>query len=446
MHQVRDRQRVGKGVVLVLVALVVKVGAYHDAVVCGCRVPEQIQLKLVSDLKNVRCQKVQLHIPKATMDKFFSAQAIHPRTSKRTGVLIGRGPRVADRLGQKRPNGVGEEHQAANGVQLATFSEGLIDGGLQHGHGLALRRRSAAASASAAAAGAERRPRAGTERTTFSPALADTLLRLSGGWMMPEVDLLDLAETETNVVGIEEGPLGAEAQQLLPTELPPLRKLARSSSFNIALALDGRCFVWGGTGVLAAGAANRITTRPRLLLPPGEVAVDVAVGEGHAMILTERGRVWTFGWRHRSALGRGPRPVTAGGVATLVPGLERVVQIGAGATFSLCVDVHGSLWLFGEGPCIIGCFDDPLAVQEPRRVPASVFGGRRVLSAACGEGHVLVLTAWDPCCRLPQPGTWFSIPSRDRGEVATSEASEGAAQAPADDIKDTLSGCVHGST
>jgi alpha-tubulin suppressor-like RCC1 family protein len=163
-------------------------------------------------------------------------------------------------------------------------------------------------------------------------------------------------------------------------------------------------------GLMTSGSGNgKLGEEPKSMLPPDEIAVDIAAGEGHVVILTECGRVWTFGWRPFSALGRhvGPNAESAL-VAAPVPGLKRAVQVDAGASFTMVVDAAGALWLFGEGPCMIGCFGDPHAVYEPRRVPANTFGSRRVLAAACGEGHVLVLTAYDPCCRVPQPGAWFN--------------------------------------
>eukprot|EP00747_Dinoflagellata_sp_TGD_P022339 gnl/TRDRNA2_/TRDRNA2_129044_c0_seq1.p1 gnl/TRDRNA2_/TRDRNA2_129044_c0~~gnl/TRDRNA2_/TRDRNA2_129044_c0_seq1.p1 ORF type:complete len:174 (-),score=15.04 gnl/TRDRNA2_/TRDRNA2_129044_c0_seq1:39-497(-) len=80
------------------------------------------------------------------------------------------------------------------------------------------------------------------------------------------------------------------------------------------------------------------------------------------------------------------------------------------------------MWMFGEGPCISGAFDDPRAVFEPQAVPRSMFGGRRVLSAACGEGHLLALTAWDPRRCLPQPGTWFARSSTSRLEMEADDS------------------------
>merc|ERR1740121_2862077 len=58
--------------------------------------------------------------------------------------------------------------------------------------------------------------------------------------------------------------------------------------------------------------------------------------------------------------------------------------------------------MFGEGPCVTGAFNDsPSPVCEPRRVPRETFGGRRVLAAACGDGHVVALRPGTPtaaCC------------------------------------------------
>jgi len=192
--------------------------------------------------------------------------------------------------------------------------------------------------------------------------------------------------------------------------LPPLKKVARGFCFNVALATDGRVFVWRHSALFPAGTTDRVPKDPYLALPPGEAAVDVAVGEGHIVVLARSGQVWTLGWQQRSAIGRGPRlSQSCAAAAAPVPGLEGVVQIGAGSTYSLCVDDEGAVWMFGEGPCVAGAFGgDPVPVCEPRRVPCEAFGGRRVLAAACGDGHVVALTAWDPHRCLLQPGAWYA--------------------------------------
>lgn len=216
----------------------------------------------------------------------------------------------------------------------------------------------------------------------------------AGGWAAHEARLPErIAEAE-------------EAAQRR-SELPPLRKVARGFCFNVALSHDGRVYVWRHSGLFPTGATERVPREPYLALPPGEVVVDIAVGEGHVVALTEHGRVWTFGWQQRSALGRGSRlSLACAGAPARVAGLEGIVQVGAGSTYSLCLDADGSVWMFGEGPCVAGAFGDPAAIYEPRRVPAAVFGGRRVLAAACGDGHVLVLAAWDPHRCLLQAGAW----------------------------------------
>lgn len=237
----------------------------------------------------------------------------------------------------------------------------------------------------------------------LSATSSATLLRLrggqtvcTGGWTAQEAQL---PERITEAM---------EARRRAP-RLPALRKITRGFCFNVALSRDGRVFIWRHSGLVPTGIIDTVPLEPTSILPGGDLAADIAVGEGHVLVLTEAGRVWSFGWRQLSALGRGARLTTAAAIVpSPISGLERVVQIAAGATYSLCVDVEGSLWLFGEGPCITGCFNNPTAVNEPRRVPACVFGGRCVLAAACGDGHVLALTAWDPCRRLLQPGAWFA--------------------------------------
>mmetsp|Transcript_65018 Transcript_65018/g.121109 ORF Transcript_65018/g.121109 Transcript_65018/m.121109 type:complete len:354 (-) Transcript_65018:137-1198(-) len=197
--------------------------------------------------------------------------------------------------------------------------------------------------------------------------------------------------------------------RFLPPGLPPMQKICKGCCFFAALACDGRVFIWRHGGLVPTGITERVPTVPTSMLPSGEVAVDIAVGVGHVVVLVESGHVWTWGWHHPSALGRGPRlPLCDAAVPGLVDGLERVVQVGAGGSYSFCLDADGVLWLFGEGPTVAGCFREPEAVLRPRAVPSAMFGHRRVLAASCGEGHILVHTAWDPCKRLQQHGAWFS--------------------------------------
>lgn len=270
------------------------------------------------------------------------------------------------------------------------------------------------------------------------PAVSDTLLQLAGGWVSPEDQIAErgreAAFREFHMpphhlpvpLGVGARAAAAAESFRLPPKLPPLRTLLRSAYFNVALSRDGRVFIWRNNVLFAATMTHRVPEVPTLMLPPGEQAVDVAVGEGHVVILVKTGRVWTVGWQQPSALGRGPRlSMDAAMVAVPVPGLKNVIQICASANFTLAVDDRGTLFLFGEGPCVIGCFSDPHAVYYPRPVPAAVFGGRRVLAAACGEGHVAVLTAWDPARRLPLPGAWFAEEA-SRGRAAAARSAAGA--------------------
>jgi len=232
--------------------------------------------------------------------------------------------------------------------------------------------------------------------------LEDGRMVCAGGWAAHEAQLPErVAEAE-------------EAMQR-QSQLPPLRKVARGFCFNVALSLDGRVFVCRHSGLFPSGTTERVPKDPYSALPDHEVAVDVAVGEGHIVALTQSGRVWTFGWQQRSALGRGCElTLVCAGTPAPVDGLENIVQIGAGSTYTVCLDSIGSVWMFGEGPCIAGAFGDPCAVYHPRCIPGNLFGGRSVLSVGCGDGHVLALTAWDPHHCLLQPGAWYTESIQNR--------------------------------
>lgn len=132
-----------------------------------------------------------------------------------------------------------------------------------------------------------------------------------------------------------------------------------------AVTGDGRLFLWGlnKSGQLGLGPGG-----PSVVLGPTEAslwaevvaegkkkkprAYKVAVGKNHTLVSFDSGAVATAGCGSRGALGRGERKADLAEVCPKpghVTGLagREVVELAAGADFSLCVDSNGSLYSFG---------------------------------------------------------------------------------------------------
>jgi hypothetical protein len=121
--------------------------------------------------------------------------------------------------------------------------------------------------------------------------------------------------------------------------------------------------------------------------------VSVAVGTYHTAVVTDNGWLFTFGEGGFSRLGHGthagelmPRRVLGA-----LSGL-RVVQVSASIYHTVAVTADGELYTFGcgeSGRLGHGSDVDELA---PRRVEGPLTG-ERVVAAAAGETHTVVLTA-----------------------------------------------------
>ncbi|KAF0289605.1 putative E3 ubiquitin-protein ligase HERC4 [Amphibalanus amphitrite] len=153
-------------------------------------------------------------------------------------------------------------------------------------------------------------------------------------------------------------------------------------------------YCWGGTvsGELGLGGIEEQQVRtPRHLatLPAGTQIVQVACGYNHTVFLSAEGSVFTCGNNERGQLGHSgqtTRPV-------LLERLENypVAQVAAGDQFSLAVTRWGGLFSWGDNRHgQLGTGDPSEFIQRPRQLRALV--SKRVVQAACGQAHCLVLT------------------------------------------------------
>jgi alpha-tubulin suppressor-like RCC1 family protein len=130
---------------------------------------------------------------------------------------------------------------------------------------------------------------------------------------------------------------------------------------------------------------------------PGERIVMVAAGGAHTVALSEAGHVFTWGSGRVGQLGHDdeedqwtPWQVEAGRF-----GREKVVFVAAGIDLTVAVTVGGRLYTWGGGYCGQLGHGDTGNRLVPTLVGAGVFGapeGGRVVMAACGSWHTLVVT------------------------------------------------------
>jgi alpha-tubulin suppressor-like RCC1 family protein len=168
---------------------------------------------------------------------------------------------------------------------------------------------------------------------------------------------------------------------------------------SAAVLANGQVATWGnnGSGQLGLGPSPAQQTVPAVV-PNLAGMVQVSMGYGHALALDSAGTVWSWGSNPYGELGNGttssalasnPTPVP-------VPGLAGVIQISAGANYSLALKSDGTAWAWGRNNA--GQLGDRTTVNRnrPERVPGlsgitRVSAGLRT-SYAIGTGGTLL--AW----------------------------------------------------
>ena len=226
-----------------------------------------------------------------------------------------------------------------------------------------------------------------------------------------------------------------------PTRVAAPERFARvvaCDTFSLALTDGGGVYAWGygSEGQLGLGDEDDRPTPTRIEALEGERVSAVAVGDDHALAVTERGALLTWGYGVDGRLGHGD------GEARLLPciveafvGAVRVAAVAAGRWHSLAVCERGGLYSWGNGGFgRLGHGD-----EESLHVPARVAALRHtvVTSVAAGTNHTLAvasggaLYSWGLGARgqlgLPS-ATWGEEPSME--EELTVSLGIGVPEAP----------------
>lgn len=203
--------------------------------------------------------------------------------------------------------------------------------------------------------------------------------------------------------------------------------MGSASASSLALTESGDVWSWGGDGTTLGRPAGT-TLLPAKVLgdSAGSVlrsVVQVQVGHKNAAALTDDGRVYT--WGHADLLGQGPS-VTSGRIPGLVQTsagvvLSDVVQISAGADFTLALTRSGQVYVWGANEALQlslgnGTRSAKLWWATPVLDPTSAQPLKDVVSVAAGGAHALALTS---------QGQVYAFGSNTYGQLGRGFASTG---------------------
>lgn len=203
-------------------------------------------------------------------------------------------------------------------------------------------------------------------------------------------------------------------------DLPDSRrveKVALGAYHSACIAEDGSLWTWGWGGSFFNGAGalghgdSQSRQEPEQVMQFDELKVrQVACGTQHTIVLTADGALFATGKGDFGILGRGDTNdetefqeldyFEQTDDSILAPGERaKIIKIDAGSNFSAAMSEQGELWVWGRndhGQLGLGeeAMGDMYSAERfPRLVRSLPMEGYRIVDFACGEHHVLALTA-----------------------------------------------------
>ncbi|PHZ16239.1 uncharacterized protein RHIMIDRAFT_310820 [Rhizopus microsporus ATCC 52813] len=199
----------------------------------------------------------------------------------------------------------------------------------------------------------------------------------------------------------DEGALGRQGEESTPAPVScggaTIVKVACGDNVSMGLTEDGQIYSWGtyrgneGTFGFSIGINKR--TAPMLHPALGtETVIDIAAGANHSLALTNRGRVYAWGYGAQGQLARRISPrFEKNWLRHDSIGLKKVKLIGAGSYHSLAVTTDNKLYAWGLNNYKQCCDDERQFIFKPILVPLSENFGE-IVSVQGGEHHTLILT------------------------------------------------------
>lgn len=191
----------------------------------------------------------------------------------------------------------------------------------------------------------------------------------------------------------------------VPVGAPMVTAVAAGSRHSLALRSDGSVLAFGSNDVGQLGVSDNVgtpTPNPAPTVVPGlQGIIAIAAGADDSLALRSDGTVWAFGLNEFGQLGSAANNGTKApnSVPTMVAGLSDVVAIAAGLSHTLALRSDGTVWAFGFNYFgQLGTTSDNLSGVVAHPIPTQVPGLSNVVAIAAGDRHNLALrsdgTVW----------------------------------------------------
>jgi len=180
--------------------------------------------------------------------------------------------------------------------------------------------------------------------------------------------------------------------------LPPIRSVAAGYHHTLALAEDGTVWAWGKNenGALGDGTTANRWTPAQVPDLAGIVAIAATTWET-SYAVDSSGHVWSWGDSRYGQLGDGSAEDRQS--PAIIPGLENVVEIGAGDTHTIARTATGEVYVWGRN--FVG--ELGLGDTEDRWHPTPIPGLTGVLRVFAGTDVSGLIAACELGCTVTAP-------------------------------------------
>eukprot|EP00917_Polyrhabdina_sp_WS-2016_P017393 GHVP01037564.1.p1 GENE.GHVP01037564.1~~GHVP01037564.1.p1 ORF type:complete len:380 (-),score=66.01 GHVP01037564.1:1818-2957(-) len=180
-----------------------------------------------------------------------------------------------------------------------------------------------------------------------------------------------------------------------------INQIACGDSISVAVTNSGSVYTWGtfrdSNGVLGHQQSVDIQKTPYCVNLKSKIS-DIAVGPNHVMIISEEGKVYSWGSGQQGQLGR--RIIQRRKKRGLLPEnvtprtKRKFVKVSCGSYHSMCLDLSGEVYTCGLnnfGQLGQGDFNDRITFMPIKKDIFTNAGIGKIVDLSCGEHFSLLL-------------------------------------------------------
>lgn len=161
---------------------------------------------------------------------------------------------------------------------------------------------------------------------------------------------------------------------------------------SFAIREDGSLLAWGSNAYGEYGNGNTFSSKvPVMVVKSSQEYNKIAVGTDHILVIKDDGALYARGYNTKGQLGNGNN-IDSVDELIKVSGMNDVIEVAAGDSFSVALKKDGTLWTWGQNS--VGQLGDGSYMD--RNTPYQILNN--VSSISAGDKHVIILkndgTVW----------------------------------------------------